>query len=46
VDFALCRPYVTLSKDARYKCTPVMKARLTEDVWALEELLASVRATA
>src|SRR5271167_5006699 len=42
--YNFCRPHMTLNRDAGYKCTPAMKAGLTESVWSVEELLENVRA--
>jgi hypothetical protein len=42
--YNFCRPHMTLTEEMGYKCTPAMRAGLTDHVWIVDELLESARA--
>src|SRR5262249_28418653 len=37
--YDFCRQHMTLTADMGYKCTPAMRAGLTDHVWSVQELL-------
>ena len=37
--YNFCRPHQTLTERMGYKCTPAMRAGLTDHVWTVPELL-------